>query len=124
MARQRAQYRSMQANPDQTFGLLTESRIRIMDELGFQWVSTSKFAPGVTWDKRFEELKAYKAEHGHFNVPRTAGGSAATLATWVRNQRCFYMAKKRGKGSPMNRERVAKLEAIGFEWKLRGSSDK
>jgi len=125
VARQRAQYRSMQAstNPDESFGMLTEGRIQVLEDLGFQWVSTSKFAPGVTWDKRFGELKAYKSKYGHFNVPKNFKGSGL-LATWVRNQRCFYMAKKRGKHSPMTNERIEQLKSIGFEWKLRGSGEK
>ena len=119
VARQRAQYRRKGDTITESCGMLTAARIKVLDDLGFPWASTSKFTPGVTWEKRFGELVEYKARYGHFNVPKKFAENKL-LATWVRNQRCFYMAKKRRKKSPMTAERIEKLEKIGFEWKLRG----
>ena len=49
-----------------------------------------------TWDECLDELLKYKAEHGHCKVPL----SHATLGKWVATQR----------------ERVQKLDRIGFDW--------
>ncbi|EJK72256.1 hypothetical protein THAOC_06225, partial [Thalassiosira oceanica] len=49
-----------------------------------------------TWDESLDELMKYKAEHGNCNVPRTHD----TLGEWVATQR----------------ERVQKLDQIGFDW--------
>ena len=49
-----------------------------------------------TWDESLDELRKFKAEHGHCDVPL----SHATLGEWAATQR----------------ERVQKLDEIGFEW--------
>jgi len=63
------------------------------------------------WDRRFEELKQFKAVHGHLHVslnsPATRG-----LAQWVSTQRRF-----KAKGRRLTPARIQRLESIGFEWK-------
>mmetsp|Transcript_2255 Transcript_2255/g.2609 ORF Transcript_2255/g.2609 Transcript_2255/m.2609 type:complete len:87 (-) Transcript_2255:172-432(-) len=60
----------------------------------------------------------YKEKNGHTNVPKSYKHNIA-LGAWTRNQRAQYMLRKRGKKSPMTEERIRKLEAIGFVWKLK-----
>lgn len=116
VTRIRAQYRLYQEG--KPCGL-TESRIQQLEALGFEWQSTSKFTANVTWDKRFQELVEYRNEHQMMtNVPKKYKANLA-LGTWVRNQRCHYWAKKRGKKSPMTEERIQKLESIGFQWNIK-----
>ena len=68
---------------------------------------------GVTWDERFGELEAYKAEHGDCDVP-TRWSENLELATWTDNQRSKH---KRGQ---LSVDRVNRLEEIGFAWDQRG----
>lgn len=64
---------------------------------------------GVSWDERFGELLAYKAEHGNMNVPQRYH---TPLGVWVRHQRDSMNI---GRLSP---KRKCILEEIGFEWDM------
>ena len=57
------------------------------------------------WNAKFQELKSYRAKHGHCNVPRSVG----KLGTWVNNQRHQYRLLQEGKQSSITDERVGKL---------------
>ena len=64
------------------------------------------------WSVRCRQLEAFKAEHGHCNVPQRHG----SLGLWVHKQRGN---RKKGK---LSEERVQKLDDIGFNWRaVRGS---
>ena len=71
----------------------------------------------VSWKKRFEELKAFKVEHGHCNVPEGYEDNPK-LGTWVTRQRTQYRFRKEGKKSSITDERVAKLVKLDFKWSL------
>ena len=99
-------------------GELSAERIARLDELGFAWRVYSTEAqptpesPGeheVAWHQMLSELQAYKEEHGNCKVP-AQWSKNPKLARWVATQR---QTKKSGKLIP---ERVAALDAIGFEW--------
>ena len=62
------------------------------------------------WEESFELLKAYKEEHGHSRVPKSAEYRGFKLGRWVSLQR------KRGKSGQMRKDRVAQLNGIGFTW--------
>eukprot|EP00873_Tetraselmis_striata_P018198 jgi/Tetstr1/438462/TSEL_027017.t1 len=68
--------------------------------------------PGQRWLARFEELKAYQAEHGHCRVPQSQAG----LGIWVARMR--MLARDSGK---LTAEQVALLDGIGFEREPSGS---
>ena len=59
------------------------------------------------WMEKYKELKRYKEEHGHCDVP----GDYGPLGRWVAEQR------KR----PQTGEKKELLDAIGFEWDGRAS---
>jgi len=86
---------------------LEADRIQKLEELGFQWRVMKKPARG--WEARLQDLKEFKEEHGHCNVPQRHPGG---LGKWVADQR--YLRKTQGKG--MNAGRVQKLEELGFQW--------
>lgn len=84
--------------------------------------SISKSAPGkplrsppvrfqAAWRQHVEELKDFKKEYGHCNVPRTYD-SNRKLGVWVDNVR---RRKKLGK---LAREMVRELNGLGFQWTL------
>ena len=61
------------------------------------------------WDERFEELKKFKAKHGHCNVPQKQG----SLGVWVSNQRQAY---KTNKVLGLGLSGIQKLDDLGFNW--------
>jgi hypothetical protein len=85
---------------------LPTQRRRRLDQLGFDWTPIDN-----RWEQRFEELKMYKARHGHCNVPFGWAENPA-LACWVLKQRQWKQ-----RNSP---ERNARLEALGFIWNRKG----
>uniref|UniRef100_A0A6U2PM57 Helicase-associated domain-containing protein n=1 Tax=Leptocylindrus danicus TaxID=163516 RepID=A0A6U2PM57_9STRA len=67
------------------------------------------------WLKKFQELKAYKDKFGDCLVPQKYDANPQ-LGEWVNRQRKHYQQMKNGKYSPMNKERIKKLENIDFAW--------
>jgi len=64
--------------------------------------------------QRYCELRAYKEEHGDTIVPyKTDGG----LDGWVHKQRTAYREHCGGKRS-MPKERINRLNSIGFVWRV------
>ena len=73
------------------------------------------------WDERYEELKAFKAQHGNMKVPKGKKDQEASkytvLANWVDTQRAQRKKRERGEQKhQMTQERMDKLNAIGFVW--------
>ena len=59
-------------------------RIKKLEELGFQW---GLMETSCSWEMRFRELKDFKEEHGHCNVPQNYSGG---LGIWV-NRQCWHI---------------------------------
>ena len=93
--------------------VLTQSRIDALNALGFIW----KIREHTSFDDRFEELKAYKAAHGHTRVPQHYAENKP-LGKWVTKQRYCYNLKMCGEQSQLTDERIGMLNAIGFEWNV------
>ena len=66
------------------------------------------------WNNMYEELRAYKSQHGHCVVPLSYG----PLGKWVDRQRQQY--KKQWKGVRFSRteDRRALLDQLGFAWSV------
>ena len=68
------------------------------------------------WEAMRVRLAAFKAEHGHCRVPRSHPADPK-LSRWVENLRPCKRRLDAGHPSPkITAGRVAKLEALGFEW--------
>jgi len=67
------------------------------------------------WAARFDELLAYKQEHGHCHVPFAFPTNPA-LAHWVKRQRYHYKLYQEGRPSTMTPYRIQALQDIGFVW--------
>lgn len=98
-------------------GRLTDDRIRRLEEVGFVWSLRDD------WKKHFEELKSFKAEHGHCNVPARYAKNRR-LGIWVSAQRQQYKALSGADASlqrstPLTQERINMLSSIGFTWTIR-----
>ncbi|KAL7528498.1 hypothetical protein ACHAWF_002586 [Thalassiosira exigua] len=104
-------------------GILSESRRIALESIGFSRKmfdeprKKSITNPRATWDERYQELKDYKAEHGHCVVPKNYG----PLGSWVRAQR--HSMKESGDlgmsfagGGLLSPERVDMLNRLEFVW--------
>ena len=107
---QRSEYRKKKLGKQTA---LTDERVAALDALGFEWDGRKGGKPkDGLWNERLVELREYKKEKGHCNVPRSQG----TLGVWVRSQRRLYQKREAGEQTPLTDERVAALDALGFEW--------
>lgn len=88
--------------------------IAILDRLGFVW----KARDTKYFDDYFQEISAFKQEHGHVRVPRILPDS--NLGEWVHRMRNEYDEFNHGKKVPsLNPERIDMLNELGFIWKIR-----
>jgi hypothetical protein len=74
--RQRTEYRKMLAKKPSS---MTNEKIEELNKLGFTWDVRESH---TSWEERFEELKAYKRENGHANVPKVYSKNPS-LGYWV-----------------------------------------
>jgi len=73
------------------------------------------------WHKRFQELVAFQAQHGHCVVPMQ-GYESPELSNWVKRQRCQYRRKMEGKRHTLCDRRQRALEDLGFVWDFRSTN--
>ena len=109
--RQRFQYKKLNENdPTST---MTSRRIEELESIGFVWHSHQ-----ATWLEKLNELKAFKEENGHCNVPSHFPENVA-LSTWVKCQRRQYRLYAKAKISNMNTQRYQALKSLGFVFDVR-----
>ena len=86
---------------------MTHERAKELEALGFKWSIRNH-----TWDERITQLKAYRDQNGHCNVPAKRG----QLGIFVTKQRKCYKLLREGKpANGMTNERVKELEGLGFK---------
>lgn len=94
-------------------------------KISFTWDPYKK-AIDEKWKLRFDELVAYKEQHGHCNIPQKS--DQKELSSWVKVQRMNYthaQKLKLGQKLPSDhcvalaQERIDLLESIGFEWRIK-----
>jgi len=112
----RITYNKLQKGESIGSGLLPQHRIDRLNEIGFHW-------KGIMYDKIFDdrcrELTAFKEEFGHCNV-RERNCKNRRLVTWCYHMRGAYNKIRKGKkpDHSLPKERIDRLEAIGFEWSV------
>jgi hypothetical protein len=89
---------------------LAAKRVRQLEKLGVVWEPQQ-----ARWEKMFADLSEYRQLHGDCNVPFGWTENPA-LAKWVKGLRA---AQKRG---DLDRKRMRRLDAIGFDWDRSGDS--
>lgn len=89
----------------ETAGILSKQRIELLERIGFQWAAGTR---DDKWENRYNQLLAFRAAHGHCDVPYNSDDPQ--LSSWVSQQR---HRKKSGK---LTAERVKLLDEIGFTW--------
>jgi len=108
--RQRYQYKLKQ---DAKRSTITDERVIALDEVGFVWDSHK-----AVWSERLEELKGFKKEYKHCNVPSRYKPNHQ-LAIWVKRQRRQWKNKLDRLPNCMTDERQRALESIGFVWDMK-----
>ncbi|CAB9514981.1 helicase [Seminavis robusta] len=94
---------------------MTNRKIAALNNLGFVW---AKRKGQAAWEEKFRELLAYKRIHGNCEVPTKYSANPA-LGRWVSTQRSAYKDFiETGDTSKMTDERRARLESVGFKWKM------
>jgi hypothetical protein len=86
---------------------LSEERITQLNRIGFTWEMDND-----AWKARYDELCEYRREFGDCNVSRTYKANPK-LGKWVNGQRMLFKTKS------LKKNRIAKLDEIGFTWKIR-----
>ena len=102
---QRIQYKSF-VRGEKVRGSLTEDKVDLLNAVGFSWKVTPMCLAKQRWMERYNELKAFKIENGHTNVPQISH----PLGYWVKDQR---QLRKRNK---LPGDRKDLLDKIGFNW--------
>ena len=95
---------------------LDDGRIAALDAIGFEWesagASSTAAIKDVSFFARVDKLRAYKEEHGHFNVRKKENEALYDFCNKLRLQSrskdfiCYRL----------DENRVAALDAIGFNW--------
>ena len=93
--------------PGKNSMMMTDGRVKALDEIGFQWKRESK-----SFESKIEDLKKYKQQHGHLVILRKEDKSLFDFCNNVR-----YGRNNPGKGMKMTDNRVRALDEIGFPWK-------
>jgi hypothetical protein len=102
---------------------LSKADIRRLENAGFEWVIGGKIH---TFDERFKDLMAFKADVGHCNVPQTRSrnNKHLSLGQWCKNMRQSYKAIKEGRnpGQKLSKADIRRLEKAGFKWRKHPAS--
>jgi hypothetical protein len=93
-------------------GELPEHRIQALEEVGFSWDLHQD-----TWNRFYEQLRAFHAKHGHTRVPRSEG----SLWMWSDRQRIRFKGLLRkqqdvDQSSSSDEEQLSALDRLGFDF--------
>eukprot|EP00526_Cylindrotheca_closterium_P011201 CAMPEP_0113642250 /NCGR_PEP_ID=MMETSP0017_2-20120614/22193_1 /TAXON_ID=2856 /ORGANISM="Cylindrotheca closterium" /LENGTH=391 /DNA_ID=CAMNT_0000553659 /DNA_START=46 /DNA_END=1221 /DNA_ORIENTATION=+ /assembly_acc=CAM_ASM_000147 len=95
-------------------------RFAQLETIGFEW----GFGNANNWERRMNELRAFKEANGHCRVPVFPPVESAKerkqFASWVTRMRTYHK-RNDFKEDPVWKERFARLEALGFEWDVNRS---
>jgi hypothetical protein len=82
-------------------------RVTLLKGIDFTWN-----AQEAAWERHLSELRRFRIEHGHCNVP----ADFPKLGLWVKEQRRHRSFMKQGSKFHMSPYRVAMLDSLGFCW--------
>mmetsp|Transcript_54429 Transcript_54429/g.80794 ORF Transcript_54429/g.80794 Transcript_54429/m.80794 type:complete len:383 (-) Transcript_54429:390-1538(-) len=115
IAHQRREYRAYMKGQKSS---MTENRIKAMQAAGH----TVWCVRDANWEKRFDELVAYKEIKGNCLVPKSYKHNQK-LADWVLEQRRQNLFLTTNRSSNLTQDHVDRLNSIGFTWLCRIRSD-
>ena len=98
-----------QYRANQRTGIITEERIKRLDEIGMSWDVISD-----QWERNYLAAVEYYREHGHLIVPKSyISADGIKLGYWIAHLRVNRSGKGRGK---ITDEQIARLDRIGMAW--------
>lgn len=86
---------------------LTPERVVMLEKIGFVWEARID-----AWESHYQNLKRFKETHGHIYVPV----ANTVLSQWVKRQRKQYKKYEKGQESSLTKDRVDRLNKLGFIW--------
>lgn len=89
---------------------MTEERVRLLNAEDFIWDAFNH-----AWEQKYDELCMFVAVNGHAAI-RSRRKGYDPLARWAEIQRQNYRKRMNGEKTTLTKERVDKLERIGFIW--------
>jgi len=107
----RKDYKTRERDPSESS--LTEEQIRVLESVRFAFTTRGE----EHWQKNYEKLKEYKADHKHVLVPRQC--EIPGLGDWVTSQRQQYQEYTKGRPTPLTKQRKELLDEIGFQFRIR-----
>eukprot|EP00535_Pseudo-nitzschia_heimii_P009626 CAMPEP_0197192634 /NCGR_PEP_ID=MMETSP1423-20130617/25375_1 /TAXON_ID=476441 /ORGANISM="Pseudo-nitzschia heimii, Strain UNC1101" /LENGTH=273 /DNA_ID=CAMNT_0042645557 /DNA_START=1 /DNA_END=819 /DNA_ORIENTATION=+ len=107
----RKDYRTRERDPSES--TLTEEQINVLESVRFAFTTRGE----EHWQKNYQKLKEYKADHGHVLVPRQC--EIPGLGDWVTSQRQQYQEYTKGRPTPLTKQRKELLDEIGFQFRIR-----
>jgi len=107
----RKDYKTRERDPSDS--PLTEDQIKVLESVRFAFTTRGE----EHWQKSYEKLKEYKRDHGHVLVPRQC--EIPGLGDWVTSQRQQYQEYRKGRPTPLTKQRKELLDAIGFQFRIR-----
>jgi hypothetical protein len=104
---------------------LTDEQIEMLDQVDFHWGwtpdPTKSAETDSSWESNFAKLQEYQTSHGSFDMEEedastTTGSSSISLDKWTRVQRNQYKKREQKIKTFMTKDRIKKLNGIGFNW--------
>jgi hypothetical protein len=116
----RRSYRAIQGGRGKLQCKLSKANIKRLENAGFEWCPLTKSQ--VNFNKRFKELMSFKAEFGHYKVPKTRSrnNTHLSLGIWCNDIRQSYKAIEEGRTPirKLSKDYIQRLENAGFKWRL------
>jgi hypothetical protein len=107
----RVSYKKIQNNQSKPNMKLSDEQIQCLNDTGFKWSLHEQF-----FDECFNDLMAFKAKYGHYDVPRT--GENVSLGRWCSALRVSYKKIQNNQKPKMklSNEQIRRLNDAGFKW--------
>lgn len=119
-ARVRRSAKKMKNNEKPIVIGLSKDNSKRLNDIGFHCWTENKRENGSTFEKRFEDLKAHKAKHGHCDA-KERSGEYRSLGGWCSKVR-QSIDKIKNHRKPLivglPEDKIKRLNDIGFDWKL------
>ena len=100
---------------------LDDDQIAALDAIGFKWDDSTVASHDARFFIKVDELNIYKKKHGHLTVRQKEDQSLHDFCCNMRRSRRAIILGK-GTRSKLTDERIAALDAIGFDWEVGASS--
>ncbi len=96
---------------------LSTEQINKLETLGFEWTYRDKFLQlfDSVWESSYKQLIEFYSEHKHFKVTLKMNKK---LKGWIQRQRETF------RNGQLNKNRIEKLNQIGFTWQGEGRHKK